>query len=339
MSVGSTSTGNWYVQYRMPGFISPRKEYFGRGETGQDKAAVRDEQIKSGEVVTVESLKGRLIYLDELSQLYTDYTKVTKGEKEWLKSLVSLMNQHFLPCLCHAPIEELTLTDFIRVAKRFAGKSVCTQNRYMDYLHIVLRFGVSQELLTKDPMYGWKKHKEKKRDFKLTLEDLQKIFAHAAPHLQWVLEVQWELGTRPGPSELFVIRWGDVDYRHNIIRVRGTKTTESDRLMPISEEFKERLRIQQAEANSAYLIEYRGKPITHCRTAFKNACEAAKIDYSVTLYDIRHLFASTMLANGGDLKAVSKLLGHSSTRMTASTYYHELKGEKERALAVKPRLF
>jgi integrase len=338
MSMGVTTTGNHYVQYRVPGLKSPRKEYFGKGESGQDKAEIRQEEIKAGELVTMESLAGRQIYLDELAQLYINYVKIFKGKKHWVKGLVGLTNNHYLPCLCHVPIDELAFSDFLNLAMRFSEKSACTQNRYMEHLHIMLRFGAAQGLIQKDPMQGWKKHRETKRDVKLTLEDLQKIYAHAVPHLQWLLEVQWELGTRPGPSELFAIRWSDVDFDHSLIRVRGTKTKTSDRLIPISDEFKERLLAKQAEASSTYLIEYKGKPITTCKTTFKKACKAAKIEYPVRLYDIRHLFASTMLANGGDLKAVSKLLGHSTTVMTADVYYHELKGEKERALAVKPRL-
>jgi integrase len=338
MSIGVTSTGNHYVQYRIPGLKSPRKEYFGKGETGQDKAEVRKAEIKAGDVVTMESVAGRQVFMDELAQLYINYTKVTKGKKHWVKGLVGLVNNHYLPCLCHVPVNELTFSDVINVAVRFSEKSVCTQNRYMAYLHIMIRFGLSQGLIQKDPMQGWKKHRESNREVLLTMEDLQKIFAHSPPHLQWLLEVQWELGTRPGPSELLTIRWVDVDFRYDFIRVRGTKTKTSDRQIPISHEFKERLLVKRAEAESGYLIEYKGRPITGCRTAFKKACEAAKIDYPVRLYDIRHLFASTMLANGGDLKAVSKLLGHSTTIMTADVYYHELKGEKERALAVKPRL-
>ena len=338
MSIGVTETGNHFVQYRVPGFKSPRKEYFGKGESGQGKAEIRQEEIRAGEVVTMESLAGRQIYLDELAQLYINYVKIFKGKKHWVKGVVGLLNTHFLPCLCHAPIDELSFSDFVNVAVRFSEKSPCTQNRYMEHLHIILRFGLSQGLIQKDPMRGWKKHKEPKRDVKLTLEDLQKIYAHAQPHLKWLLEVQWELGTRPGPSELFALRWADVDFEQSLIRVRGTKTKTSDRLIPISDEFKKRLLEKQAEAHSEYLIEYKGKPITTCKTTFKKACKAAKIDHSARLYDMRHLFASTMLANGGDLKAVSKLLGHSTTVMTADVYYHELKGEKERALAVKPRL-
>jgi integrase len=57
------------------------------------------------------------------------------------------------------------------------------------------------------------------------------------------------------------------------------------------------------------------------------------------MYDVRHLFASIMLAGGGDLAAVSRLLGHSNTQMTADTYYELLKGEKRRAISILPSLF
>ena len=144
---------------------------------------------------------------------------------------------------------------------------------------------------------------------------------------------------RPGNSELFSLLWQDIDFNQGTIQIRGTKTAGSDRTIPMTPNFRERLLLKRKIAQSPYVIEKNGRGIKQCRKSFKNALEKAKIDYPVRLYDIRHLFASTMLANGGDLKAVSKLLGHSSTRMTADTYYHELQGEKERALSVKPHLF
>ena len=45
-----------------------------------------------------------------------------------------------------------------------------------------------------------------------------------------------------------------------------------------------------------------------------------------------------MIANGGDLKAVSMMLGHSDTSITANTYYHELSGAKANAIEKKPLL-
>ena len=114
MSTATTLTGNNYVQYRVPGLKCPRKEYFGKGESGQKKAEVRAEEIKSGEVFTIPSLAGRQIFMDELGQLYVNYIKIFNGKKHWVKGFVGLLNNHFLPCLCHAPIDELVFNDFVK---------------------------------------------------------------------------------------------------------------------------------------------------------------------------------------------------------------------------------
>jgi len=56
------------------------------------------------------------------------------------------------------------------------------------------------------------------------------------------------------------------------------------------------------------------------------------------MYDLWHLFATAMLANGADLAAISKLLGHSTVKMTADVYYHYLEGEKGKAVGKLPSL-
>ncbi len=249
-----------------------------------------------------------------------------------------MLNEHFLPCLCHIPVNEITFQDIVKIADRFSNKSVATRNRYMDSLHAIFRFGIKLELTSNDPMKQWEKPREKQREMLLTVDDLGKIYNAANEHLKWIIEVEWELGTRPGRTELFSLKWSDIDFEGDLLRVRGTKTKTSNRLIPLTPAFKTRLFEMRDKSESNYVIEYQGKPIISCKTAFKNACEKAGLNYNVRLYDIRHLFASTILANGGDLMAVSKLLGHSSTRMTASTYYHELKGEKATALSRKPVL-
>lgn len=339
MAVNQTKSGNWYVQYRIPGISSPRKEYFGKTEEAWNQAMSREQEVKAGYVYSVAALaNSRTVYLDELGQCYLDSLKVKDKSAEWIGTLKFLLNEHFLPCLCHVPVDQLGIQDILKVAARFTDKAAATQNRYMDSLHAIFRFGIRHELTTNDPMAHWKKKREPRRDVRLTVKDLSRIYAVASDHLKWIIEVEWELGTRPGNSELFSLLWQDIDFNRGTIHIRGTKTPGSDRIVPMTSDFRERLLIKREIAQSPYVIEKNGRGIKQCRKSFKTALEKAGIDYPVRLYDIRHLFASTMLANGGDLKAVSKLLGHSSTRMTADTYYHELQGEKERALSVKPHL-
>jgi integrase len=89
---------------------------------------------------------------------------------------------------------------------------------------------------------------------------------------------------------------------------------------------------------SGFIVEYAGKPLKTIRHSFNKACTKAGITVDVRMYDLRHLFATTMLANGADLAAVSKLMGHATVKMTADVYYHYLEGEKEKAVNKLPTL-
>ena len=338
-ALSQTKTGTWYIQYRIPGVHSPQKEYFGKDESAKRMAEGRIEELESGYYYTTRNLSSRKrLYLDELGQLYVDMMRTKGKTPRWVKQTAYLLNEHFLPILCHIPVNQLTIVEVLKVSERFQHLSNGTKNRYMDTLKAMINFGLDLELITTNPMRQWKKFKERPREVFLTVKDLEKIYKLAPDHLKWIIEIEWELGTRPGISELFSLKWSDVDFDNDTLRVRGTKTLGSNRLIPLTPHFKERLQEMKKQATTDYLIEFRCKPIGSCKTTFMKTAKKAGITYPIRLYDIRHLFASTILANGGDLKAVSKLLGHSTTKMTADVYYHELKGEKALALTRKPVL-
>lgn len=338
-SLSQTETGTWYIQYRIPGVHSPQKEYFGKDEPAKQRAENRIEELKTGYYYTSANLSSRKrLYLDELGQYYLDMMRSKGKTEKWVKNTKYLLNEHFLPVLSNIPVNQLTIVDILKVAERFQAKANGTKNRYMDTLKAIFNFGIDLDLTTNNPMRLWKKFKEKPREVFLTVKDLEKIYKLAPDHLKWIIEIEWELGTRPGMSELFTLKWADVDFDSDTLRVRGTKTLGSNRIIPLTAHFKERLLEMKKLATTDYLIEFKGKPITTCKTTFLKTVKKAGITYPIRLYDIRHLFASTILANGGDLKAVSKLLGHSDTQMTANVYYHELKGEKALALTRKPVL-
>lgn len=50
------------------------------------------------------------------------------------------------------------------------------------------------------------------------------------------------------------------------------------------------------------------------------------------LHDVRHFFASLLLAQGVELKLVSELLGHSSIRITGDIYAHVMPAAKDEAI-------
>ena len=75
-----------------------------------------------------------------------------------------------------------------------------------------------------------------------------------------------------------------------------------------------------------------GGPMNHRNVARRGlvaACKAAGVPV-VSLHGLRHAHASALLADGWDLAAVSRRLGHGSVAITATTYAHPIEDEARR---------
>ena len=342
MSFHCTKNGTWYVQYRVPGDKYPRREYTGVGPEGEKAAKALDRKVKEEKAKGVAAERVRrsdLVYLDQLAQAYLIERKLSGKSTQWLEEVETLFNDKILPRLCFCPVDELTYPDIIAMATEAWPKvKLATRQRYLGYLKAAFNYGRKHEMTMRNPLDKWSKQKEPRLEFNLTVPDLQKLYHCAAPHLAWAIKVEWHLGTRPGVSELFSLLWRHVDFESKVIKIHGTKTDGSFRVVPLLPGFLAELQEKQKNSQSAFIVEYKGRQVKKLQTAFEGAQKRAKLGYHVRMYDIRHLFATTMLNGGADHAAVSRLLGHSAISTTHKWYYHVMPGETHRALAVKPEL-
>jgi integrase len=69
----------------------------------------------------------------------------------------------------------------------------------------------------------------------------------------------------------------------------------------------------------------------------KHADDAAKIPH-FSIHDLRHQCATLKLLQGANLKEVSELLGHSSTRITGDIYAHVLPSQRKESAEQHDRL-
>jgi len=329
---------SWFCRWRENSV--QRQKHFGTGPEAKMKAELYDAEIKLAKKrgQSIPGNKPRTgLYFDELGQLYVDQLRASGRSVGHIRNMVTLLNGIYVPGLPDKPVSEFMFEDVLAFAGRFEGKAQSTRNRYMDYLNAILNFGVSAKLIPENPMAGWKKPREAKRDVQLTVEDLGRIIAAAEPHLARALDVGFNTGVRTGESELLALKWSQVDFAQSEIKVYAPKT-RTWRVIPLKPEFLERLKSMKAKAATAYVIEFKNKPVKSLRRSFKTACEKAGIDYPVRFYDVRHLYCTTLLNNGADLAAVSKLMGHSTIKMTADTYYHFNKIEQARAVGLLPNI-
>ncbi|MFW5836866.1 MAG: tyrosine-type recombinase/integrase, partial [Desulfovibrionaceae bacterium] len=109
----------------------------------------------------------------------------------------------------------------------------------------------------------------------------------------------------------------------------------------LREDFQERLKAWKAEDDKQgipWVIHYRKKPVTSVKGAWKRACEKVGITRGIRPYDLRHAFATEVLAQGGDVKAVAEIMGHADTTMIHKHYQHVLNKQKKAAIDKLPSL-
>ncbi|HEY1011779.1 MAG TPA: site-specific tyrosine recombinase XerD [Herpetosiphonaceae bacterium] len=137
-----------------------------------------------------------------------------------------------------------------------------------------------------------------------------------------MLELLYATGMRV--SELVALNRDDVDLNANHVRCLGKGNKE--RMLPVGgtavtamEEYFDmgRSRLERGTGEKALFLNHRGKRLT--RQGFwlilKGYAEQLGL-HDLTPHTLRHSFATHMLNNGADLRAVQELLGHASISTT-----------------------
>ena len=117
-----------------------------------------------------------------------------------------------------------------------------------------------------------------------------------------------------------------------IIRVQGTKSGDV-RFIPINDVLQDELKRLKSEGDQSqylFLNLETGKPYVKIRKSFLRAYKRAGLEY-LRFHDLRHTFASRLVARGVDIVTVQKLLGHSTLSVT-QRYTHSCDDRKRNAV-------
>lgn len=319
--------GNWYFDFRLKG-----KRH--RGFAGKTKEQARNRLTKlraelldvawgfkkpPAEDVTFEK------FADEFLEIYCKPNKRSWQQDELtLEGLKAFFKGRTLRSIGPKLIEKFKAERSIEESKTTGNTvSPATVNRALALLKTLFSKAVEWDKLETSPAARVKKLKEPPiREWILTKDETRRLIEAASPELKPVLVVALGTGMRKG--EILALKWKDLDLVRGIITVSMSKSCKA-RKIPMSGAVAVALGAIARRGEFVFWNPDTKTRIMDVKTAFQAACRRAKKDpedkkdpglIGLRFHDLRHTFATWWVGAGGDLVALSKILGHASIQMT-----------------------
>jgi integrase len=248
-----------------------------------------------------------------------------------------------------------------------AGLSARTVVQVHRIMHAAFRQAVRWQLLAANPSDGVTPPKIEAPTLRIPdATDVSRLLAAVGSKYRTALALAASTGARRG--EVLAVRWSavDLDSERPTMRIEGTlqrangvlevyppKTARSRRVVPLPASMAAALkavRVGQAERrllsgpawSSGDFVFDRGdgRPIDPdaLGKAFRASVAACGLD-GIRLHDLRHGFASMMIAARAQSRVVSDLLGHATVGLTLQVYTHPNEADAAAAAETAERLF
>jgi len=323
-------------------------EGFGRGEEARRGAEARDLDVKAIKKRREWHTQGQTSSLRciDLVQMYLDEKNIELKPRT-IQAIAVALDKYALPFITRKIITDITMADWNQIQTNMVESklSIGTINKYFHYVSNMFSWAMAKNLLNIHPWHKRERLRtsKKPRIELFTLAEFKAILSTAEPHCAWALEVAYYTGARPGPDELFSLKWSNIDWQTGGIHIYCNKT-DSWRWQYPDPAFMKKLKAQEKKTEKEYsdcpwIISYQGKQVQSIKRSWKKAKEKAGISRRIRLYDIRHFYITYALASGADVMELAKRVGHMDGTMIMRVYAHLAEGLKRQKPLKIPGLY
>lgn len=336
---------SWKFEYMYKGVRYNSKVSFDEAPTEKRAKQLLEEfcnKVRKGsyrDVVNYTFEDVALLWLDQIAK--PNYSPIVT--KNYIKNL----NNHTLPFFSNVKISDinsLMVQDFInslqakntsyeyRENKKMKNETIKTI--YKNF-HTIMKYAYNNDMIATNPCDKIKlqlqkeveteKHYYNKEEYHKLLELLEK------EPIDKQVAIQLALKTGMRRSELWGLKWQDVDLANKVItcnktrqkiansmQILPTKTPSSIRTISIPSSLADLLKKYKSDSDFILNMDYDSLTAWFRRWTKRNGLEHIKF------HDLRHTHATLLLAEGVDIKTIQKRLGHSDIHTTLQTYAHAL---------------
>lgn len=319
-------------------------------KTQKQAERLRDELILEKELkgsavtskLTVRDFLERFVqYKEETKHVELSTILNYKTEVRWICKYIGEVR------LCDLTVQQVNDWMAAMVADGYAPKTVSKPFRLLKQ---ALNYAKSMDILIKNPCDFCKPPKRVQgRINSLNRSERTRMLelARAALPTPLALAIEIALNTGMRRGEICALRWSDFNELDHTISVRralghgkggfyekATKTVSSTRTIPLTNYTFTVLSAMHKD--SMYLLKSLGvskadpyilgsqepdsRPYNPSRLGKDFTAFCKMNGFECTFHDLRHTFATMMIAGGVDVRTVSSYLGHSSASMTLNVY-------------------
>lgn len=330
---------------------------------GKTQAEVKEKLKKAiEEAKGLDVAKAESYTVGQWMDVWYEYYAKIKVRPSSHKTYEGYIKNHIKPSIGNIPLTKLTTLDLQRLYQKLLtegrvdrleaknqpkGLSSKTVRNINQVISSAMQLAIQQHLIAQNPTDGCALPKTEHREMQTLSADQLAAFLLEAKH-SGVFEMYYiELATGLRRGELLGLKWEDIDFSNQTLRVRRQvgringevreaplKTKNAYRTISLGTDAVGVLKQQrEKQPSSAYVFPGpTGGPIAPDSVLhmLHRVLDRAGLP-EIRFHDLRHTFATLALQNGVDVKTVSGMLGHFSAGFTLDTYAHVTTAAQKKA--------
>lgn len=287
---------------------------------------------------------GQRVEDNSFSELAWAYFQMSQMSDSNKYGNITMLKASILPVIGDIDCKELTKKHMSAIIKHCLkrGNKLITIKRNIGIVKAILNWGVLQGYLESNPIHGYIIKKATPEKFRpLTTEERDLIWSVAQPHVKRAIIISTGIGVRVGKSELFKLKWSDVNFVNGTITVTSARKNMEKQyriieLNPSMISILEEWHQADSKEGIEHIIHFRKKQIKSMIKSWNKTKERVGIERRIRPYDMRHYFVTEAIRAGADLKAVAEIVGHADLTMILRHYQYTMVEQKRFAVSAIP---
>jgi integrase len=320
--------------------------------------------------------------VDEVTDSLRQKLALRGARRSYLEGCESMQRVHISPRFGEKPVTDVTTAriEALATAMLKDGRAPKTVRNVLTFLHSIFEEALDRGLIRENPVRratrpGRRRTGDAKADLQfLSVEELEAVLRAIpnetvtrtpapsrrgrgrggsapppppdvlGPVLRVVVLTAAMTGLRQG--ELLGLRWRDVDWAVQRIRVRNTfvrgehsgegkSELSTRRSVPMTDRLARELdgwsqrTIYRSDDDLVFAHPQTGNPLDRSKVTkrFKQACRDGGVRV-IRFHDLRHTFATRLAASGQPMRTIQEFLGHADSK-TTQIYAHYAPSERE----------